>query len=76
MPTDGLLHIQSASAGVVAASTNADELVIEGQTAIGISLLVNSGALEFIAFGDVGSAIQAFYGSWGKVEQQAQSAVQ
>lgn len=52
-PTDGVLHIQSASAGVVSANTFGDELVIEGTGAIGMSFLSpNSGSSADIYFGD------------------------
>jgi len=49
-PTDGLLHIQSASAGAVTANTAADELVLEGSGAGGMSLLFPTECT--ILFGD------------------------
>jgi hypothetical protein len=49
---DGKLHILSGSAGTVTASTSADELVIEGSGATGISFLSPVGASQLILFGD------------------------
>lgn len=49
-PTDGTLHVHTASAGAITASTNADELVVENSGPGGISILTpaaNSSSLYF-----------------------------
>jgi hypothetical protein len=54
--TDGLLHIQSASAGSVTASVHFDELVVEGSGNAGITILAGTSGESGIAFGDSGSS--------------------
>ena len=59
---DGPLHVQSATAGAVAASANGDEIVAEGGGNTGISILspdVNNSALIFASPGnDFGAYLQ------------------
>jgi len=50
-PTDGLLHLQTGSAGVVAANANADELVLESAGNGGLSILTPNANTAFINFG-------------------------
>lgn len=57
-PTDGLLHIQSGSAGAVAASASIDELVLESSGDCGLTILAGNTSLGSIAFGDTGSNTQ------------------
>jgi len=52
---DGLLHIQSATAGSVAADATADELVLENSSNTGMSLLMPSDGLCSILFGNPGT---------------------
>ena len=51
VPTDGTLHVLTASAGTVAASTSADELVLENDTYCGLSILAPSDSISSIFFG-------------------------
>ncbi len=52
-PTDGLVHILVADAGLIGASATADTLVLEGTANIGMSFLVdNATGVANIAFGD------------------------
>ncbi len=53
-PTDGLLHIQSGSAGAVAAGPAADELILEGSGSVGMSFLAVGTNNCNIHFGDPG----------------------
>mgnify|MGYP003109098232 CR=1 FL=1 len=52
---DGLLHVQSASAGSVTADATADELVLENSSNTGMSLLMPSDGLCSILFGNPGT---------------------
>ncbi|MDA2921704.1 hypothetical protein MYX07_00375 [Patescibacteria group bacterium AH-259-L07] len=51
-PTDGALHILTASAGAVTANVNDDDLVIENSTHAGLSILTPNNVFGTIAFGD------------------------
>ena len=53
---DGLLHIQSASAGSVSAHANADELVVEGSGNSGITILAGATSTANVFFGDAGNS--------------------
>ena len=53
---DGLLHIQSASAGSVSAHANADELVVEGSGNSGIPILAGATSTANVFFGDAGNS--------------------
>ena len=54
---DGTLHVQTATAGSVAATAGADDLVVENSTHAGMTFLSPSGNYQqTIAFGDVGDA--------------------
>ncbi len=57
VPTDGLLHIASGSAGVVSADVGADELVIEGLGTIGLSLLCEDTGLANIFIGNPANSV-------------------
>lgn len=63
LPTDGLLHIQSGSAGAVTASTSANELVLESSSAVtmGLSLIGTNTSTQFIVFGDTDASAEAFF---------------
>jgi hypothetical protein len=52
---DGLLHVQSATAGTVAADAEADELVLESSGNTGLSLLMPGSGLSSILFGNPGT---------------------
>ena len=52
---DGLLHVQSATAGTVEADAEADELVLESSGNTGLSLLMPSDGLSSILFGNPGT---------------------
>ena len=60
---DGKLHIHTATAGSVSASTIADDLVIENSDHCGISILTPADKVGVIYFGDVNDndAAQIFY---------------
>ena len=62
---DGTLHVHSATAGTVAADTNYDELVLEGNGNAGLSILAPDASLANIAFGspsdNVGAKINWSY---------------
>ena len=51
---DGKLHVHSATAGAITASVDADELVLEGSTNSGLSILSGVANLGSIFFGDSG----------------------
>ena len=55
---DGLLHIQSASAGSVSAHANADELVLENSAHAGMTILAGNTSNANIFFGDAASSTQ------------------
>jgi hypothetical protein len=57
--TDGLFHIASGSAGVVVANAVADDLVIEGNTGVGMSFLSDATSVQRITYGDPGSNLKA-----------------
>ena len=52
---DGTLHVFTGSAGTVAASTNADDLIVEGSANSGITILSGNTSNGVIYFGDDGS---------------------
>ena len=54
-PTDGLLHIQTASAGTVTSNADADELTIENSGNVGLSLLTASTGESSMYFGNPGT---------------------
>lgn len=56
---DGTLHVHTATAGAVAASGNADDLVVENSDSGGISILTPADKIGGIYFGDPGSNIAA-----------------
>lgn len=49
---DGTLHVHTATAGTVAASTLGDDLIVENSTNAGISILTPNSAIGGIYFGD------------------------
>jgi len=53
---DGTLHVHSASAGTISADADADELVIEGSSETGLSILAGNAQRARIFFGDDGDA--------------------
>jgi DUF2075 family protein len=59
---DGLLHVFSASAGTVTPHANADELVVEGSAATGISIIGGNNAGCSLFFGDDGATNGAYEG--------------
>jgi hypothetical protein len=66
--TDGMLHVQSGSAGAVTADPNADEIVVEGAGEAGISILggiANSPNLYFGTLLDSVSAALSWYAVTG-----------
>lgn len=58
--TDGTLHVHTATAGVVAASANADGVVIENSVPDGLSFLVPDASTSSIYFGSPSDNIGAF----------------
>ena len=52
---DGPLHVQSATAGSVAADAEADELVLENSSNTGLSILIPGDGLGSILFGNPGT---------------------
>jgi hypothetical protein len=52
---DGNLHVSSGSAGTVTASTDANELVLEATTNVGMTLLTGNSSIARIRFGDADS---------------------
>jgi hypothetical protein len=52
VPTDGLLHLLSGSAGTVAASGNYDDIVVESSTHAGVTILTPNTASAAYYFGD------------------------
>ncbi|NQW01680.1 MAG: hypothetical protein HQ483_18395 [Rhodospirillales bacterium] len=61
-PTDGTLHVHTASAGTVTASANGDELVLENNGNAGLSILTPNTASATIYFGDADSAGVGYIG--------------
>ena len=59
-PTDGTLHVQTATAGSVSASANADELVVENSGTGGISILTPDASTGLLYFGSPSDSIGAF----------------
>ena len=53
---DGLLHVHSGSAGSITAATDADDLVLEASSNVGLSLLTANNSLARIKFGDPDSS--------------------
>ena len=53
---DGMLHVQSASAGSVTPHANADELVVEGSGNSGITILAGATSTANVFFGDAGNS--------------------
>lgn len=51
-PTDGILHIQAASAGAVAALASRDDIVVESDNFCGMTFLCPTTKASYIAFGD------------------------
>ena len=51
---DGILHVQSATAGVITAEADGDELVLEGSANAGLTILSGNASLGSILFGDDG----------------------
>ena len=49
---DGRLHVHTSSAGTVTAATDANQLVLESTTNVGMSFLSNSSSFARIKFGD------------------------
>ncbi len=52
---DGNLHVSSSSAGTVTATTDANELVLESSSNVGMTFLTGSGSVARIRFGDADS---------------------
>ena len=59
-PSDGTLHVHTATAGSVTAHANADDLVVENSAACGISILGPNTSELMLAFG---TPVQSDYGS-------------
>lgn len=55
---DGTLHVHTATAGTVTASTDADDLVVENSTSGGISILTPNNVAGSLYFGDADSNFQ------------------
>ena len=55
-PTDGTLHVHTASAGAVTAAAEIDDLVVENNTHGGISILTPDNAYGRVAFGSPNDA--------------------
>ncbi len=56
---DGTLHVQTATAGVVAAVSGADDFIVENNADAGISILGPNNAFQSLAFGSPADAVGA-----------------
>ena len=68
-PTDGTLHVHTATAGSITADGAADDLVVENSGAGGITILTPNDALGQLAFGSPADAYGAFIG-WKSDDNQ------
>jgi len=68
-PTEGTLHVHTATAGSVTADGAADDLVVENSGAGGITILTPNNALGQLAFGSPADAYGAFIG-WKSDDNQ------
>ena len=58
-PTEGTLHVRTASAGSVTAHVNADDLVVENNNLCGISILSPDANFSYLYFGSPSSNVGA-----------------
>lgn len=68
-PTEGTLHVHTATAGSITADGAADDLVVENSGAGGITILTPNNALGQLAFGSPADAYGAFIG-WKSDDNQ------
>ena len=68
-PTDGTLHVHTATAGSIGADSACDDLVVENSASGGISILTPNDALGQLAFGSPADAYGAFIG-WKSDDNQ------